>query len=323
MPPQNYLTSGGYFGLGIETTFDTPVTPGFWIPYQTPKWDPDLKWLMDESIVGSPTVTRDAVPGVRKDMFNVKHYMYMDSIGNFLRAIFGGVDTVTGSGPFTHTIKLLNNNATASQTPSYTLDYYDSSQTRQMAGARLKSFDITWTADGTLECQSDWVSMPETDIGAPTQTPSTAHFVPGWGVNFSLGGVATATLLSGTITLTRVGTDAIFTAANTPNPHNIFAGPMQIKGKAKALVEASTFNFITNSLSRDQLAQIVTFTEPVSGNTLALTMTASQFMKPVLDPSKKWLIVDVDFEAIGNTTDATSGISPGAAVLVNAQSSPY
>lgn len=321
--PQDFLVANGFFGLGKETTWDTPVVPGFWIPMQSPKWNPDEKWLMDESIVGSPVVTRDAVPGVRKDTFDLKHYVYPDSIGNFLVALLGGTDTVSGTGPFIHTVKLLNNAATASQPPSYTLDYFDSSQTRQIAGARIASTGLTWSADGTIECTSKFIGMPETDVSLPTQTLSQAHFVPGWGVSLSLAGTPLVTLVSGSLDITRVGTDAIFTATNQQGPHNIFSGPIQVKGKAKCLVETGAANFFTTALARNQQVGVLTLTEPVSAATLALTMSAMQFMKPVLDDSKKWLMVDVDFEAIADPTDATTGISPLQAVLTNSQSTAY
>lgn len=320
--PLDYSVYEGFFGFGRETTWDTPVVPGFWVPYQTPTWDPTEKWLPDNSLAGSPVMTRDLVPGVRYDKMGLKHYMYLDSIGNLLLAALGAADAVTGTGPYVHTLKLLNN--AASQTPSYTLNYFDGSITRQMAGARLASMNITWSGDGTVDITSTFIGMPQTNPSEPSITPSTAHFVPGWGVTLSVGGTASATIVSGSIDITRVDTAAIFTATNQQAPHNIFSGPLQVKGKGKFLVESgdTTFSY-ANALGRDQQINVLTFTEPVSADTLALTMSAVQFTDPKPDTSKKWLLADCSFEAVADTTDAVTGISPLAAVLTNNQSGAY
>jgi len=322
--PQDYAPSNGYFGLGVETAWDTPVVPGFWIPYKEWSWDPTLKWLADDSISGSPVVTRDLVPGVNYSKFSLKHKLFLDSIGNMLRGVFGGTDTVTGTGPYTHTIKLLNNSATASQPPSYTLDFFDGSVVRQVAGCRMPSLNITWSADGTVDCTSSFIGMPFTSPSAPTNTQSTAHMVPGWGVTISVSGTSSLTIVSGSLDITRVGTDPIFTGTNQQSPHNVFSGPLQIKGKGKFLIESgdSTFSY-ANALSRDQQATVLTFNEPVSAGTLAFTLTNTQFMDPKPDLSKKWLLADCTFEGVADSTDASSGISPGAVVLVNAQSTAY
>src|SRR6185437_3869522 len=198
----------------------------------------------------------------------------------------------------THTIKLLNNSATASQPPSYTLDFFDGSVVRQVAGCRMPSLNITWSADGTVDCTSSFIGMPFTSPSAPTNTQSTAHMVPGWGVTISVGGTSSLTIVSGSLDITRVGTDPIFT------------GTIQIKGKGKFLIESgdSTFSY-ANALSRDQQATVLTFNEPVSAGTLAFTLTNTQFMDPKPDLSKKWLLADCTFEGVADSTDASSGIS--------------
>lgn len=323
---QNYLVQQSFFALAKEVTWGTPVTPPtIFIPMLQPKWTPKLKWLPDISMVGSPSETRDYVPGKRNDEVSFKHNMYLDSYGAVMLGLLGGPDTVTGTGPYTHTIKLLNNVSVASQPPSYTMYYFDSSQARQIPGSKLGSLDISWNADGAVECTSNWIGGFEADVSTPTNTPSTANFVPGWDVAMSVGGSPFLIFVSGSINITR-GTQAIFTSDGTQAPHYVFTGAIEVKGKAKLLVEASGFNPFSGSnsaLQRNQLLATIVFTDPVSSNTLTLTMTKTQFTNPVIDAGSKYLLADCEFEAIANTTDAASGISPISAVLVNSQAAAY
>ena len=324
--PIDYLVQQSFLAGAKESSWGTVnPTPAFWIPMMGTKWSPKVKWLPDTSMVGSPAVTRDLVPGKRYDELTFKSNMYLDSIGNQLLAVLGAADVVTGTGPYTHTLKLLNNQAVGSQPPSYTMNYFDGFQDRQLAGCRWASLDLTWSADGAVEINNTILTGSESDISTVTNTPSTAHFVPGWSLGITFGGVASNIMLSGGLNITR-GTEAIFVSDATQAPHLIFTGPIQVKGKAKFLVETGGFNPFAGSnsaLIRNQIAVVLTFTEPVSGNTLAFTMTNCQLINPTTDSGAKYYAVDTEFEAVADTTDAVTGISPIAAVLVNGQSTGY
>ena len=319
----DYLVQQSWMGIGKETVYGTPVAPGFFIPMMSPKWKPTLKWLPDNSMVGSPALPRDEVPSVRFDEFSMKHNLYMDSIGNELLGILGAADAISGTGPYTHLFKLLNNGAVGSQPPSYTIGYFDSFTQRQLTAGRMASLDLSWSADGAVEVTPTWICNPETDVTNLTNTPTTASFVPGWDIVITIGTTQSLIMVSGSINITR-GTASIFTSSGSQSPHLNFAGPITVKGKAKFLVEAGLVNFFgATGMTRDQLPVIVTFTEPVSGNTLALTSTNAQFINPVIDPGQKYLQADVEWTAVCDTTDAVSGISPLKATLINSQSSAY
>lgn len=323
MSVTDYLSQGAFIGFGKETTPDTPVTSSFYVPFSAPKWNPNLKWQTDESMVGSATVTRDLVPLVRYDELSFKHYLYLDSIGMQLVAILGGTDNVTGTGPYVHTVKLLNSPSTGYQAPTYTLDYFDSSQTRQIAASKLSKLELAWTADGTVEVTDTWMGFPENDISKPSPTASTASLVPGWGLAVTIGGTASNIMLSGSLTIDR-GAEAIFVSSGLQSPHQIFQGPLTAKGKMKFLVEPGSINFFGNTgMTHDQQAVVLTFTDPVSGDILTFTTTKAQFNKPQLDPGKKYLAVDCEFTATDNTTDASTGVSPIQAALTNTQSTAY
>lgn len=317
--PIDYLVQQSFLAGAKETTWGTPVvTPTFWIPIMDAKWSPKVKWLPDTSMVGSPAVTRDLVPGKRYDELTFKSNMYLDSIGNQLLNILGA-QTVTGTGPYTHTFKLLNNGAIGSQANSYTLQFYDSVQARELAGAMLQSLEFSWSADGGVEINNTWLSTAESDVTTPTNTPTTTNFVPGWNLGVSLGGSASNLMISGSLKIDRA-TAPIFVSDATQAPHLVFATAIKVTGKVKFLVETGGFNPFSgsnNAVSRNQLATVLTFTDPVTSNSLAFTMSKCQFINPSTDSGSKWYQVDAEFEGVSNTTDASTGISPIQATLIN------
>ena len=314
----DFLTQQSFLGIGRETTYGTAVVPGFWIPMSSPKWTPKLKWLPDTSMTGTPALPRDLVPSVRYDEITYKHNLYMDSIGNELLAVLGAADVVTGTGPFHHNFKLLNNPATGSQPPSYTIDYFDASQARQAVASRMNQLEFSWSADGAIEVTPSWICNPETDVTLPTNVPTTASFAPGWDIVITINGTTSLIMVSGSLTITR-GTASIFTSSGQQGPHLNFAGPVEAKGKAKFLVETGLSSFFSgavggnNAMIRNPVPLVLTITEPVSGNTLAITQTTAQFQNPVLDPGQKYLQVDVEWTAVCNATDAVTTVPPDQA----------
>jgi hypothetical protein len=325
MPPTEYLVANQFFGLGKESVFNTPVVPGFWIPISDPKWEPKLKWQTDEGMRGSPVDNYDQVPLVEYNQFSFKTSVYPDSFPNLMMALLGGTDTVTGTAsPWTHTIPLLNSASTGSQPPSYTLDWFDGLQTRQIPGSRIASMTLTFGADVALECTPSFIGMLETDVSLPTNTPTTTHLGPGWDMSMLIGTVQVLTVVSGELTFER-NTEALFTATGTQGPRNIFAGPFGVKGKGKFVIETGTSSaYIASALTRSQQVVSLVFTEPVSGFTQTFQISATQFQNPVLDStSKKWLQLDCDFSMVADTTDASSGYSPLKFITATGQSAAY
>jgi hypothetical protein len=193
----------------------------------------------------------------------------------------------------------------------------------------METLEFSWSADGAVEVTDTWVCNPETDIDLPSQTTSIYHFIPGWNLSIDINGVQSLIMVSGSLTLSR-GASAIWVSNGQQAPHLHFSGPMEAKGKAKFLVESGLSSFFSgsagssnNALIRNQQPMSLTFTDPVSGDTLVLSCHTAQFMNPVLDIGQKYLQVDVEFEWIANTTDAITDTSVGKAVLTTTQSAPF
>src|SRR5581483_1904497 len=109
-----------------------------------------------------------------------------------------GQDTVTGTGPYVHTVK------TAASPPSYTLEWQNNTQTYLFPGARVSQLTLNFSArDGALT----YTVQGQSKLGV-TGTPTTSTFttttaVAGWQGSVTVGGSAPASLLEGSLTFQR------------------------------------------------------------------------------------------------------------------------
>jgi hypothetical protein len=319
-----FMTANSFLGLGIETTRGTAAASPKFIPITGPQVTPMQVFLRDEALRGSPTTVYDMVAGVRHDEYDVKGYVYADTFPILLRSILGGTDTLAGAGPYTHGIKLLNNQ-TGSQPPSVTIQDFDGATAFQMTGAQMSELALTFGAEAAAEWSAKFVGNPYTQISAPSPSISTASFVPGWNITTSIAGTSLAYIAEGEVRFAR-NAAPIFTQG-TQAPRVNFAGPLEVSGRLLAVVE-TTSDIFSNATTGYGLfdspqATVITLTDPVSSNSVALTMTKTQFSDVKRQRGKAYVEVEVNFTATANATDATTGYSPIATVTTNNISTAY
>jgi hypothetical protein len=323
-----FMTANSFLGIGLENVRGTAAASPKFIPITAPQVTPMQTFLRDEALRGSPTTVYDQVIGVRHDEYDVKGYCYADSFPIFLRSILGGTDTLAGAGPYTHGVKLLNNQ-TGSQPPSVTIQDFDGATAFQMTGAQMSDLTLTFGAEAAAEWTAKFMGNPYTQIAAPSPsftTPSTTlGFVPGWNITTSIGGSNLAYIVDGEIKMNR-NTAPIFTMGKQ-NPQVSFAGPLDVSGRLVAVVESTSdiFSNATNgyALFDGPQATVITLTDPVSSNTIAFTMTKAQFHDVKRQRGKAFVEVEVNFTGNANATDASTGYSPIATVTTNNISTAY
>jgi hypothetical protein len=144
----------------------------------------------------------------------------------------------------------------------------------------------------------------------------------------TLGGSSTAVLVDGDITIDRKAAP-IFTGG-TQAPRYNFAGGVKVDGRLRFVVEANdpimTTSGSTGGVANTQSTEavVLTFTEPASTHTIALTMSAVQFHDPMRKRDKDYVEVETQFEATMNQTDAVAtGFAPIKAVLSNSVAAVY
>lgn len=333
-----YASKQGYFGLIKEVTYG--VTPSSGTPLFFPIEDDvaitlGQKFLANEGLVGSPVATIDQVQGVRSDEYDFKTYIYADTFPLLLVAALGGVDTVTGSGPYTHIIKLLNSPTTGSQSPSFSLMLFDGANFWTSAGGRMGNLEITASSDGTAQVSTKFFLNPS----APTTTAPTVFaspsfssevMIPGWSFAANINSTAIPYIETCTLTIER-STAPIFTAGQQA-PYDNFQGPAKVTGKMTAVVASQSDPWTVASsgqgLTRDQIPVTLIFTDPndqtsSTQHSVEFIMSKTQFMNPKRSQGKLYVEVDSDFEAIADSTDATTGVSPMSTTTVNDTSTAY
>jgi len=332
-----FLTANSYLGMVIETTEGTLPTTGtsYWLPVTTPQITPNQMFLRDEALRGSPTTVYDQVQGVRHDEFEFKTYLFADTFPVLLRSILGGTDTKTGAGPYSHTIKVLNNSATGSQPPTYSILDFDGANYFTVTGAQADTLGITFGADAAAEATVKYLGNPYTSYtSAPTvfatQSLSAEHLIPAWNTVVSIGGTTYTNVSTGEISISRK-TQPIFTLG-TQAPYNLFAGPIEVTGKFTFVINSTADVFSTGSgaygLTRSPEAIVVTLTDPndqtsSTNHSVALTMSAAQIHSIKRTRGKEYTELEVEFTANANATDATTGYSPIQTTVINGQSASY
>jgi len=332
-----FLTANSYLGMVIETTEGTLPTSGtsYWLPVTTPQITPNQMFLRDEALRGSPTTVYDQVAAVRHDEFEFKTFLFADTFPVLLRSILGGTDTKTGSGPYSHTIKVLNSPSTGSQPPTYSILDFDGANYFTVTGAQADTLGLTFGADAAAEATVKYMGNPYTSYtSAPTvfatQSLSAEHLIPAWNTVVSIGGTTYTNVSTGEISINRK-TQPIFTLG-TQAPYNLFAGPIEVTGKFTFVINSTADVFSTGSgaygLTRSPEAIVVTLTDPndaTSGtqHSVAFTMSAAQIHNIKRTRGKEYTELEVEFTANANQTDSATGYSPIQATVINATSLSY
>lgn len=330
-----FLSANGWLGIIPEVTRGTTPASGTvqYIPTMDPHITPTLTWLNDPAFRASPVENYDQVPGTRHDEVDFKCYLYNDTFPVVLKGILGSTDTVTGAGPYVHTIGLLNAPTTGSQPPSYSICLFDAADAYVISGSQADQLDLSFGASTLIEATTKYKgnpwTTPTTSAGAPFTSLTFGSIVaaPAWDTTVSIAASQNWNVQDGKLTIMRK-TEPIFTLGQQgPNP--VFAGTCEVKGSFTIVVNSNADPFSTGasptSLVRNQQALVVTFNDPNSATptSLALTMTKAQFENVKRSSSKSFVELTVDFVAVANATDAISGYSPIKTVTTNSVSAAY
>jgi hypothetical protein len=330
-----FLSANGYLGLIAETTRgETPDTGNpFFIPTIEPAITPNLTYLNDAALRGSPVENYDQVPATRSDDVDFKCYLYGDTWPALLIDVLGGNDAVAGSGPYTHTIGLYNNAANGSQPLSRSICLFDAANAFVVTGCQGDQMELTFGASAAVETTMKYKGNPYSEPTSAPEAPfNSASFsdvvlAPAWDSTVSIAGGPEYTVMDGSLTIMRKAEPIFVLGQQAPNP--VFAGTCEVSGKLTFIVDSDADPFSTGSsptaLTRDQQALVITLTDPNSATNsiVQLTMSNAQFEAPKRTMSKAYIQIEVEFKAVANTTDAISGYAPIQAVITNGVSTAY
>lgn len=311
-----------WVGQAPETSYGTAVAvPTYWTPADTPVYTPNLTMLVDGAMRGAMAMEYDQVAGMQYDQIQYKTYFYLDSVYLFLRQLFGGVDTVSGSGPYTHKTSLRAATSNNGQPQSTTIFFNAADKTYQMAGAILQTCKVTLVSEQLATVELTYIGLPSVQITAPTNTPTTAVAMPTWNSTITLASVATNRYTEVDLEFKRE-TDPIDVINGTQAPGAIFGGPVTISGTFKAVFAGSAdvdwVNYLTNVKP-----SLLIKTAPVGDavNSISFQLSKVAYDKASFSATTKYFEINSTIRGLANTTDALGGgLSNGQAILVSSAS---
>lgn len=324
-----YANASSWMGLAIETTRGTAAaTPSTFIPVKTPKIQPTLTTVDNDSYVGSMVQTIDQVITARHDEYSFTCYAYLDTLPHLIRALLGSTDTVTGTAvPYTHAFSLLNNDPTnGNQPPSYTFFDYDGSTLRTMAGGQLDELQFKFTATGLVEISVKVMTMPYVAGGSiPSTSFSTVPAAPSWSSTVSLNSVSTVAITDGTLSFKR-GVKPLHTLGQQA-PYRLFAGPLDASGGQLTIIHKDDTQQ-NLGLNGTAFPLLITFNPPSnSGQSFAFQLSNVKASQTHQERGGDGVIItQMDLKGLPNATDALTaggGISPVKVTITNAQSTQY
>jgi hypothetical protein len=321
MAVQNSVRS--YLGIAKESTKGTPVAPTAYIPVAEGKFKPVdvIDPLFDEGLRGSAVKQYNYIQGRVRSTFDFGGPVFPDTVPWAIAGLLGSVATTGASAPYTHTISLKNASATGSdiQPTSFTLTDFYASNVRAYAGCQVHDFSLTFTAEGLMEYDAKATGFQSATASTPTPSFTTVLPTPVWQGTVSIGGTTVANAVDGKIDLKRSVTP-IYGIANTQNPYQVFVGALETTGQIKFVMENDTQ--LTNFLSNTQPAIVLNWSNGAgaSATQIQATITKGAYTAAVIDRTKDFVEVVVDFTGIGNTTDAgaSGGYAPIKWVIQNA-----
>jgi hypothetical protein len=324
--PVVYPGAMGFLGVGKETVQGTAVTGTRWIPYTKfdPQATPDL--LVDEGQRGSMTSEYGAVMGKNKSEADIGGVPFSDTVGDLLYNVLGGY-AVSGAGPFTHTLSLLNSGQ--GQPPSHTFidrqGVTATSGSRDYPGMCLSELTLSGNAEELLTYEAKMMGWPTAATGsAPTNVPTTTTVTPAWRSTVTLGGTAVPSVTEWELTLSRE-LQVVMAADGTQGPYVIGRGPLTGSGKLTTVAtDGSPLNAevpLTTLIAGTQQALVIAVASNyagTAGHSITFTATKAQFssVKQTRETLMGW---EIEFKCIANSTDvgASAGLAPVKCVLVN------
>lgn len=305
-------------GLAKETTLGTAVPATTFLPVKTPKFIVKYATIRDDAMRGNASMDQAYYQGEGyTEVDTGDMHFYPDDSLHFLMAVLG-VDTITGAGPYTHPLTLLN----TGRPPSYTFQKYDSSvaTVRQVAGVLINDVSLKFTTTNSkLILAAKGKGRIATNATKQAAAYSTAGMLLPWQAALTLAGGGNIKLLDFQLNLKRA-VDLIFGAQGTQDSTDGNVGPLEVTGKMTfASADYTEYNYYLNNT---QPITSIVFTS--GANTFTIQMSKTAFEDPTdLDHGSTYLKTSASFRAIANATDAGTGNSPIKFIGVNTRATAY
>lgn len=304
-------------GLVKESAWGTPLTATTFFPVTKPSgFVPQLEDDVDDADRNNASGEQAFYQGVGLTPFDTGEMsVWPDDTLHWLMALLG-VDTISGAGPYTHPLSLLN----AGDPPSYTLTLFDNliANARRISGAQVNEVILKWATKAKVTIQAKGIGKIADTVAKPTEAFSAAAKFLGWQYAANVGGVNTK-MEEGMITLKRQ-VDPVYGGSSTQDMTQRSIAELYVNGSYTfAAADDTEKAYYTGNT---QPSSLITFTS--GANSLALQMTKTAFGKGGdIARDQKYSRVILPFRAIANSTDAGTGNAPIKITGINTKAVAY
>ena len=310
---------------GTYVTFQltASIGPTAYLPLEKMSPKDDYARLLDQSFRGSNVSDISVVQGMRSSAWDLEGDVIADTIGYILGGFFGAEDFSSGT-PNTHKFSVLNNTSGNFQATPITLYFYDGYNTRIFAGGKITDAHLSFAQGELIKWTAKFIGRASGVVSNPTPSFTSLKPLPAWTASMTVGGTATYNVQSFEIDLSHESSEAVPGLTGVQDPVALWQGPVKATGKIGFWkVDDTMYAHWQN----EDTPTIVLNSTQGSGTTTALNvqMTNCDVFNAEIDVhGKPYVVESFDFEAMPNTTDATTaggGLTPCQVVLKNAISS--
>lgn len=275
--------------------------------------------LLNQAYYGSAVKTAGAVQGKRSSTWDIGGDLFIDTVGYLFGGIFGCEDFTAGT-PNMH-LFAVNNVAQCQPTP-IVLYNYDGLNTRIFAGGKFSEVGLTLDPAQLMKHTSKFMARASGVVNTPVPSFSALQPVPAWTGYLTVAGSVLLKATAFEITFTRDESEVIPTLQGNQDPYSVWVGPLETKGKVTYVKEDDTQYALWTGESQPSL--VVSSSQGSGGTATQLNISMNQCnydSVKIIEQGKSYVTEEVEFEAIGNSTDANvagGGLSAGRVLLENA-----
>lgn len=300
-----------FIGIAKETTKGTGAAATAYIPMDTFEPLDNVSYLEDSAMRGSMVDVYNMVAGPIFSEISMGGPAFPDTFPWILANLLGDLVTTVAT-PNSHAIAVKNSGDGQPGAVSFT-DYYGLSggtPARRFPGCQISELGFKFNADGMLAWSGKTVGLASSTVAKPTSSFGTIPPLPAWLGALQIGGSSKTFIEQGEVNIKR-GATAIHTVDGTQAPYAIWVGAPVVDGKLTCVHEDDTelnryLQATTTSLSFDwSLGAGATAVQ------IKAVMSKVQYKVASVKRGKAWIETEIDFKAMGNTTDvgASGGYS--------------
>jgi hypothetical protein len=286
----------------------------------------NIAMLGDKGFRGSMASEYGVQQGMRIGKLSFDADFFPDAAGYFLNSLFGNYSGAVSSGSNPATYNFSQANSSPSNTPGQPaplLVYVyqpQSTTTRVFARAVVSDFTLKVDPGALMGYTCTLMSFASGIVTSPATVPPTfSTFTPVASrvATVSMGGNATAKVLSAEYAWKRDSAGEINTLQGLQDPLSIFVGTLDLSIKIKLVPNDDTeTNYFLNG-TQNGITLTATQGTSTAGNGVVVQCTSVNYNDANITRDKAYVEVDLDIDALANTTDrvGSTGYSPSKVTL--------